>query len=90
MSYIHNQKCYSNDCACHILNDPKIYISKDIFHNNICNIHSKYLKSHSKDKILYEETGRDYLIDIIEYNIFKQQIRDATICYLAEYIQKFF
>ena len=37
--------CQNNTCICHLLNNNKdIYISKNIFHNNICNLHNKYQK----------------------------------------------
>lgn len=76
----YKKKC--NGCICHILDNPEIFITESIFHNNICLLHYKYIKNNNNniDNDLYQKTGRNYFIDIVEYNIDKQQIKNTTIC----------
>jgi len=90
MTFFNNKPRICDGCICHILEDPNIFIDKHIFHNNICNLHYKYIGSNSDEKKLYEETGRNYFIDIVEYNIFKYKIRNPTVIYLSKYINNFF
>ncbi len=94
MTFFDKNKIKSEGCICHILVDPEIFINDTIFHNNICCLHYKYLKSNpdnnDNENKQYQQTGRNYFIEVVEYNIFKHKIRDATICYLAEYTNMFF
>lgn len=89
-SYIKN-----SGCICGLLNHPEIYIDKNIFHENICTIHYKYLKNSTNsnnpknDIELYNNTQRDFFVDLVEYNIFKYKIRDATIYFLVEYLNNY-
>jgi len=77
-------------CICKLLNDPDIIISQDVFHNNICSYHYKYCKKNIKDNELYENTGRNFFVDLIEFNIIKFKIRDATITFLLDYLYNYF
>jgi len=79
-------------CICELLKDKDIIISNNIFHNNICAIHYKYLKQkeNKNEKELYDKTGRNFFVDLVEYNIHKMKIRDVTICFLVEYLNKYF
>ena len=91
MAFVDNNKSLICDgCICHILEDPEILISKNIFHNNICCLHYKYIKLCKTDRELYEKTGRNFFIDTVEYNIFKLKVRDVTLCYLSSYINNYF
>ena len=87
---IKHRKC--EGCICYILDDPSIFITDTIFHNNICRLHFIHVnnKKNNIEKEQYEKTGRNYFIDLVEYNIDKQKIRDATVCYLVSYINLFF
>lgn len=79
-------------CLCDILNDPEIIISQNVFHNNICSFHRKYCKMdiNIKEKNLFEETGRNFFVDFVEYNIIKQKIRDATMVCLINFLNEYF
>lgn len=92
MSTFNNSRIKCEGCICYILDDFDNIISDSIFHNNICILHYKYVKNnkYKEEKEQYEKTGRNYFIDLIEYNIEKQKIRDATICFLVSYINMFF
>lgn len=96
MSFFTNRKRICDGCICHILDDfesPNIKnIDKTIFHNNICCLHYTYIikKENKIEKERYEQDGKNYFIEIVEFNIEKHQIRDATIAYLASYISMFF
>lgn len=80
------------DCLCEMLNDPEIKISPNIFHNNICAFHHKYCKIdiNAKEKKMFEETGRNFFVDLVEYNIINQEIRDATIVFLIKFLNEYF
>lgn len=80
------------DCLCEMLNDPEIIISQNVFHNNICAFHIKYCKMdiNAKEKKMFEETGRNFFVDFIEYNIIKQHIRDETMECLIKFLKKYF
>lgn len=93
MTSYNKNKIKSEACICHILDHPEIFIDDTIFHKNICCLHLKYIKSipnNNNENEQYQQTGRNYFIDVVEYNIFKHKIRDATLCFLAEYINMFF
>jgi hypothetical protein len=92
MTTINNTYKKCEGCICYILDDSEKFIDDTIFHNYICSLHYKYIrnKNNIKDKEQYEKTGRDYFIDVVEYNIDKQKIRDATVCFLVSYINMFF
>jgi hypothetical protein len=77
-------------CLCEMLNDPEIKISPNVFHNNICSFHYKYYKTNTKEKELYETTGRNFFVDLIEYNIIKQKIRDVTMIFLIKFLNEYF
>ena len=79
-------------CLCEMLNDPEIKISHHIFHNNICALHYKYCKieANKNEKELYENKGRNFFVDFVEYNIIKQKIRDETMIFLIKFLNKYF
>lgn len=77
-------------CICELLNDPEIIICQNVFHNNICSFHYKYCKKNIREKELYEMTGRNFFIDLVEYNIIKQKIRNVTIIFLIKYLKDYF
>lgn len=77
-------------CVCEILNIPEILICQNIFHRNICSFHYEYCKKHMCEKELYEKTGRNFFIDLVEYNIQKLKIRNETIVFLMDYLTKYF
>ena len=90
---MNNNNKYSkicDGCLCTMLNDPEIKISQPVFHNNICFFHFKYCKKDIKEKELYEKKGRNFFVDLVEYNIFKQKIRDQTIIFLMKYLDEYF
>lgn len=84
------QLCES--CLCDMLNEPEIKISQNVFHSNICSFHYKYCKmdKNINEKELFEKTGRNFFVDLVEYNIIKQQIRDVTMVYLIKYLNEYF
>ena len=92
MTFFNNKHKKCTGCICHILDNSEIFITDGIFHDNICFLHYKYIKDtkNNIDADLYEKTGRNYFVNIVEYNIDKQKIRDATVCYLVSYIKMFF
>jgi hypothetical protein len=90
MSYFQNKLRICDGCICHILEEPDIFIDKNLFHNNICCQHYKYIKKNKNDFNQYKQTGRNYFVDVIEFNIDRQQIRDATLSFLVSYIKMFF
>lgn len=77
-------------CICDILNIQEIKISQNLFHCNICSFHYKYCEKYPEEKKIHKETGRNFFVDIVEYNIIKQQIRDQTIGFLMNYLKNFF
>lgn len=78
-------------CLCEtILNDPDVKISQNVFHNNICNFHLKYCEKNDEEKELYEKTGRNFFVDLVEHNIIKQEIRDVTMTFLMKYLNEYF
>ena len=77
-------------CLCELLNDPDIKISQDVFHCNICDFHFKYCDKVDEEKELYEKSGRNFFVDLVEYNIIKQKIRDVTMIYLMKYLNDYF
>ena len=80
-------------CVCHLLDDKEIVISKNVFHNNVCSIHYKYLKTlceeGSTEIESYKTTGRNFFVDFIEFNVIKFKIRDATISFLTERLNNY-
>jgi len=88
MSNMINNKFHKlcEGCVCVLLNDPEVIICQNVFHNNICSFHYKYCKKNINEKELYEKTGRNFFIDLVEYNIIKQKIRNETIIFLIEYL----
>lgn len=90
MSFFDNKERKCDGCICHVLEDPEIFIDDNKFHNLICCLHYKYIKTNPNEKELYEKTGKNYFIDVVEYNIIKNKIRDVTLHFLAKYIEKFF
>jgi len=90
---MNNDKKYyklCEDCLCEMLNEPGVLISQHVFHKNICSFHYKYCKKNIEEKELFEKKGRNFFIDLVEYNIFKQQIRNETINFLMEYLKNYF
>lgn len=77
-------------CLCEMLNDPEIKISPNVFHNNICSYHYKYCKIYNNEKIMYNTKGRNFFVDLIEYNIMRHKIRDATVPFLINYLDKYY
>ena len=93
MSFLSNKNIICDGCICHILDNSDIYINNSIFHNNICFLHYKYIKIDnitSLENELYLKYGRNFFVDLIEYNIIKHKIRDVTIKFLVKYIIDFF
>jgi hypothetical protein len=92
MRNITNKKFHNlyEGCICVLLNDPEVIICQNIFHNNICSLHYKYSKINICEKELYQKTGRNFFIDLVEYNIIKQKIRNETIGFLMEYLKNYF
>ena len=56
---IKHKKC--EGCICYILDDPSIFITDTIFHNNICRLHFMHVnnKKNNIEKEQYEKTGRN-------------------------------
>lgn len=79
-------------CICELLNDPDIIISQNIFHSNICAFHREYCENEAnfEEKKLYEDTGRNFFIDLVEYNIIKEKIRNETIMFLMKFLKDYF
>lgn len=77
-------------CICELLNVSEVMISQNVFHNNICSIHYKYCKKNFNEKELYEKKGRNFFMDLVEYNIIKHKIRNATIYFLIQYLINYF
>lgn len=79
-------------CLCEMLNESEIKISPNVFHNNICSFHYQYCKMdiNAKEKKMFEETERNFFVDLVEYNIIKQEIRDATIVFLIKFLNEYF
>lgn len=79
-------------CLCEMLNDPEIKISQNVFHNNICFFHIKYCKMdiNIKEKEMFDEIGRNFFVDFVEYNIIKQHIRDETMGCLIKFLNEYF
>lgn len=90
MSFFQGNEKIFTGCICHILDQPEFFIDKDLFHKNICCLHCNYIKNNKSDDEQYKKTGRNYFVDVVEFNIDRQQIRDATISYLVSYIKMFF
>jgi hypothetical protein len=86
----HEYKKICDGCICPLINDPEIIISQDLFHNYICSFHYKYCKNNISDRKLYEETGRNFFVELVEFNLIKFKIRDETFEFLMEYLYNYF
>ena len=87
---VREYKKICDGCICELLNDPEIIISQDLFHNNICSFHYNYCKNIISEKKLYEETGRNFFVELIEFNIIKLKIRNETFMFLMNYLDNYF
>ena len=83
-------KKIKNKCLCELLNDPEYIIEQNIFHNNICSYHYKYCKKYKNEKELYEQTERNFFVELVEYNMIEKKIRNETIDFFVEYLRNYF
>lgn len=75
-------------CICELLNDPEIIISQEIFHNNICRLNYEYCKKNVSENELYKNTGKNFFVNLVEFNAIKYKIRNETINYLVKHLEK--
>ncbi len=90
MSEAKKIKKMCDGCMCELLNNPEYIICQNVFHANICSYHHKYCEKYKNEKELYEKTERNFFVDLVEYNMVKNKIRNETIEFLVEYLKNYF